>query len=71
MTPSKFKGQRFFKFPGETHYLDFGHSKLKAAHPVNYFLGGTTQHICVVITESPSRNPRERVPFSRIVADRK
>ena len=34
-----FKGRHLSKFPGKTHYLGLGHSKLKAAHPVNYFPG--------------------------------
>ena len=31
------KGDISQKFPGKTHYLRLGRSKLKAAHPVNYF----------------------------------
>ena len=35
------KGKRatFLKVSGKTHYLGLGNSKLKAAHPVNYFSG--------------------------------
>ena len=36
------KGLHFSPFPGKTHYLGLGYSKLKAAHQVNYiprFLG--------------------------------
>ena len=36
---TEFKGQYFSKFPGKTHYLDLGCSKLKAANPVDYFPG--------------------------------
>ena len=31
------KGGHFSKFPGKTHYSALGCSKLKVAHPVNYF----------------------------------
>ena len=34
----EFTGRYFSKFPGKTHY-SLGHSKMKAAHPVNYFPG--------------------------------
>ena len=39
MIASEVKGQlqHLSKFPGKTHYLGLGYSKLKAAHPVNYF----------------------------------
>ena len=35
----EFKGRHLSKFPGKTHYLGLEHSKLKAAHPGNYFSG--------------------------------
>ena len=37
----RFKGPHphFSKFPRKTHYLGLGRTKLKAAHPVNYFPG--------------------------------
>ena len=35
----KFKGRHFSKFPGKTRCSGLGRSKLKAAHPVNYFPG--------------------------------
>ena len=33
------KGDISQKFPGKTHNLGLGRSKVKAAHPVDYFLG--------------------------------
>ena len=36
---SEFKGPYFLEFQGNTYYLGLGCSKLKAAHPVNYFPG--------------------------------
>ena len=34
----EFIGRPFSKLPGKTHYLSLGCSKLKDAHPVNFFL---------------------------------
>ena len=39
MTGTEFNRRHFSKFPGKTHYLGLGRSKLKADHPVNYFPG--------------------------------